>query len=97
MARMRGLTAVLVLALVGAVSCSSENPTRGTASNQTTADPGTSPATKPPQARPSDTESEPQTPANPAPDFSVESFDGQTFSLAEQRGTPVVLNFWESW
>ena len=36
-------------------------------------------------------------PENPAPDLSVETFDGDTFSLAEQRGTPVVLNFWESW
>ena len=35
--------------------------------------------------------------AEEAPDFSFETFDGETFSLAEQRGTPVVLNFWESW
>jgi cytochrome oxidase Cu insertion factor (SCO1/SenC/PrrC family) len=32
-----------------------------------------------------------------APDFSFETFNGDTFSLAEQHGTPVVLNFWESW
>jgi cytochrome oxidase Cu insertion factor (SCO1/SenC/PrrC family) len=32
-----------------------------------------------------------------APDFTVETFDGQSFTLSEQRGTPVVLNFWESW
>jgi cytochrome oxidase Cu insertion factor (SCO1/SenC/PrrC family) len=36
-------------------------------------------------------------PENPAPDFSVTTFDGNRFSLAEQRGSPVVLNFWESW
>jgi AhpC/TSA family len=35
--------------------------------------------------------------ANAAADFSFETFEGETFSLAEQRGTPVVLNFWESW
>jgi len=35
--------------------------------------------------------------AEAAPDFSFETFEGKTFSLAEQRGTPVVLNFWESW
>ena len=34
---------------------------------------------------------------DPAPDFEVRTFDGTTFSLAEERGTPVVLNFWESW
>ena len=33
----------------------------------------------------------------PAPDFTVETFDGRSFTLSEQRGTPVVLNFWESW
>ena len=36
-------------------------------------------------------------PANAAPDFTVETFTGERFSLGEQRGTPVVLNFWESW
>ena len=35
--------------------------------------------------------------AQEAPDFSFETFEGENFSLAEQRGTPVVLNFWESW
>jgi len=32
-----------------------------------------------------------------APDFSVRTFDGDTFRLSDHRGTPVVLNFWESW
>jgi hypothetical protein len=32
-----------------------------------------------------------------APDFSVQTFDGETFRLSDHRGTPVVLNFWESW
>ncbi len=35
--------------------------------------------------------------ATPAPGFTVTTFDGDEFSLTEQRGTPVVLNFWESW
>ena len=35
--------------------------------------------------------------ANPAPDFSVTTFEGARFSLSEQRGSPIVLNFWESW
>ena len=39
----------------------------------------------------------PDPPANPAPDFTVTTFDGNHFSLSEQRGSPVVLNFWESW
>ena len=32
-----------------------------------------------------------------APDFTIETFEGDTFQLARQRGMPVVLNFWESW
>ena len=33
----------------------------------------------------------------PAPAFSVPLFEGGTFQLAEQRGTPVLINFWASW
>ena len=30
-------------------------------------------------------------------DFTVTTFEGETFRLSDHRGTPVVLNFWESW
>ena len=30
-------------------------------------------------------------------DFSVTSFTGEDFTLLAQRGSPVVLNFFESW
>lgn len=32
-----------------------------------------------------------------APDFPVETFDGQTFRLSDLRGKIVVINFWASW
>ena len=32
-----------------------------------------------------------------APDFRVSTFDHGAFHLREHQGTPVVLNFWESW
>jgi cytochrome c biogenesis protein CcmG/thiol:disulfide interchange protein DsbE len=32
-----------------------------------------------------------------APQFTIPLFDGGTFSLAEQRGHVVVINFWASW
>jgi len=33
----------------------------------------------------------------PAPDFTLTTFDGQPFHLADQRGKVVVINFWASW
>lgn len=32
-----------------------------------------------------------------APDFTVETFDGQTLTLSELRGSVVMINFWASW
>jgi cytochrome c biogenesis protein CcmG/thiol:disulfide interchange protein DsbE len=32
-----------------------------------------------------------------APEFTLTSFDGQTYKLSELKGRPVVLNFWASW
>ncbi|MFN8465983.1 MAG: TlpA disulfide reductase family protein [Caldilineaceae bacterium] len=32
-----------------------------------------------------------------APDFTLQALDGTTFRLSEQRGKPVVLNFWATW
>jgi peroxiredoxin len=32
-----------------------------------------------------------------APDFTLQTLDGGTFRLSEQRGKPVVLNFWATW
>jgi len=33
----------------------------------------------------------------PAPDFSLELFDGSTFRLSEHRGKPILINFFASW
>lgn len=32
-----------------------------------------------------------------APDFTVEVIGGEEFTLSQQRGRPVVVNFWASW
>ncbi len=32
-----------------------------------------------------------------APDFTLETLDGETVSLSDYRGRPVVLNFWATW
>lgn len=32
-----------------------------------------------------------------APDFTLPTLDGGEFRLSDQRGTPVVLNFWATW
>ncbi len=33
----------------------------------------------------------------PAPDFTIKTFDGKEFTLSQQRGKVVVINFWASW
>ncbi len=33
----------------------------------------------------------------PAPDFTLTTLDGGEFRLSDQRGKPVVLNFWATW
>jgi cytochrome c biogenesis protein CcmG/thiol:disulfide interchange protein DsbE len=35
--------------------------------------------------------------SGPAPAFSLRSLDGQTVSLADFKGGPVVVNFWGAW
>jgi cytochrome c biogenesis protein CcmG/thiol:disulfide interchange protein DsbE len=35
--------------------------------------------------------------ARPAPAFAIPLFDGGSFALVEQRGKPVLINFWASW
>jgi len=50
------------------------------------------------------TDSEPPSPSPPvadkellAADFQLQNLDGQTVSLSDFRGKPVLLNFWASW
>ena len=38
-----------------------------------------------------------QVSSGPAPDFTLETFEGETLRLSDFRGTPVVINFWASW
>ena len=34
---------------------------------------------------------------HPAPELTVQAFDGRTISVSALRGRPLVLNFWASW
>ncbi len=36
-------------------------------------------------------------PGHPAPDFALQTLDGQTLQLSDLKGQAVVLNFWASW
>jgi len=36
-------------------------------------------------------------PGDPAPPFELSTFDGDTLTLEDLRGRPVVINFWASW
>ncbi len=35
--------------------------------------------------------------AKPAPDFQLQSLDGQVVSLSDLQGEPVLINFWATW
>ena len=35
--------------------------------------------------------------ANPAPDFTLTNLSGESVSLSDLQGTPVILNFWSTW
>lgn len=48
------------------------------------------------QANPSGRVPAPQ-PGHPAPDFTLTTLSGETLTLSDLRGTPVVLNFWATW
>lgn len=34
---------------------------------------------------------------NPAPDFTIKTYDGSNFTLSQKLGKVVVINFWASW
>ena len=34
---------------------------------------------------------------SPAPDFALQDLEGQTVTLSDLRGSPVMLNFWATW
>lgn len=40
---------------------------------------------------------EDEVPKEAAPDFTIEQFEGGSFSLSEHKGRPVVVNFFASW
>ncbi len=85
---------IAILALVGAACGSESSPV---AQDPT---PDSSSTASPDRKAPEEKEKADETAApvaDPAPDFEVETFVGDTFALREQKGTPVVLNFWESW
>ena len=42
-------------------------------------------------------QNETQLSSNPAPDFELITFDGETVRLSDFRGSIVVINFWASW
>jgi len=43
------------------------------------------------------TSSQSQVSSGAAPDFTIKTYDGGTFTLSKQQGKVVVINFWASW
>jgi peroxiredoxin len=107
---MRPRFALLALAAalaVAAAACAGDRPSGQGAGGPATsaAPPATAPATVPPataEAAPETTRPAPKGliavgHRKPAPPLHVTDFEGRTHDLAELRGRPVVVNFFESW
>ncbi|MFO7172724.1 MAG: TlpA disulfide reductase family protein [Bacillota bacterium] len=47
--------------------------------------------------RPADAKGRQPQPGEPAPDFALETLDGQVVRLSDLRGQVVLLNFWATW
>ena len=95
---------VLLTALVlAAAGCGGDPPSgQGAGGPATTAAPAPEPAAAPPTTVTDTTRPVPKgvVPAGertPAPAIEVTDFDGRTLALAEFKGRPVVVNFFESW
>ena len=94
----RAVALVFAIGLLGA-ACSAGPSDRNDANapspdTASSSDPAGGPAQK---GSPKDDSDQVRLAADPAPAFEVETFDGMTFAVREEVGTPVVLNFWESW
>ena len=81
---------------------SSAIPTQTTVPDPPTSTPEPTPAPEPtvtatPAPTPRTILSTSSTDAEAAPDFEVETFDGETLRLSDLNGKVVVLNFWASW
>jgi len=97
---MRPIRVVLLLLAVALIAgaCGDGEPQAG----RDRSAPQTAPSEEPEDAnegggQDGDQEGDEAKPEDLAPDFTVETFEGDTFRLSEQSGVPVVLNFWESW
>jgi hypothetical protein len=77
----RALGLLLAIAALGAVACGGERSTQDTT-----------------QAPPTETERPPVDESRPpAPTIQGTTLDGETVSLADFRGRPVLVNVWSSW
>ena len=97
--RHRFVLLALLAALVTAVAACAGDPPSGqppAAAPATTAPPVTSKAS-PETTRPAPRGVVPASERKPAPVLRVTAFDGRAIDLAELRGRPVVVNFFESW
>ena len=83
----------LMLLVFGLPACGGAVPTAEPPSRTATEDPSPAAEEAPEGAAPGDADRA----DDAAPDLSVTTFDGERFTLAEQTGMPVVINFFDSW
>jgi peroxiredoxin len=92
------LLAALVLATAGCAGDASSGQAAAPASTAAAPDPTTAaPTTRTETTRHAPKGVVPAGRREPAPELQVTAFDGREVSLAEWKGQPVVVNFFESW
>ncbi len=85
----RTILVLMVIAVVAGACASKEGSSPLQVNEDDRVLPSQTPASTPHIDQPSD--------GDTGQDFSIETFDGSTFTMSDHRGSPVVLNFWESW
>ena len=66
-------------------------------SAETSTEASTDPSTDPSTDTVEETAAETDPPFTPAPDFTVQNEEGESVSLSDYVGKPVIINFWATW
>ncbi len=91
------LLAIILLVVLLLSGCQSFTPASQPSPGPTTPTTQPTPQTPATESSPAPVIPEGINIGNLAPDFRLQNLDGQTISLSDLRGKPVLINFWATW